>query len=179
MHKIKALLLQNEFHPMVLGTDSSWNLQSEFFSKNISWSLENFKELDFKFLEPIQKLWIPVNTVKSGEAIIKVASLSVACFDLILSPSPSMKIQIMGRKITENLGFESQLQKVKKNLSFALFVFKFTKNWLQQMGLPFLKFLVDFQIFRDFKSVLGRQLWLEFWILQTRQNSTHNGSNCH
>ena len=34
--------------------------------------------------------------------IFKVLSLLEACFDLMLSPSPSMKIQIMGRKITEN-----------------------------------------------------------------------------
>ena len=39
----------------------------------------------------------------------KVLSLLEACFDLILSPSPSMKIQMVGRKITENLGFESPL----------------------------------------------------------------------
>ena len=37
----------------------------------------------------------------------KVLSLLEACFDLISSPSPSMKIQIMGGKITENLGFKS------------------------------------------------------------------------
>ena len=36
----------------------------------------------------------------------KVLSLLEACFDLISSPSLSMKIQIMGRKITENLGFK-------------------------------------------------------------------------
>ena len=41
-----------------------------------------------------------------------------AYFDLISSPSPYVKIQIMDGKITENLGFESQLQKVKKKLSF-------------------------------------------------------------
>ena len=34
--------------------------------------------------------------------IFKVLSLLEACFDLMSSPSPSMKIQIMGRKITEN-----------------------------------------------------------------------------
>ena len=39
----------------------------------------------------------------------KVLFLLEACFDLILSPSPSMKIQMVGRKITENLGFESPL----------------------------------------------------------------------
>ena len=43
----------------------------------------------------------------------KVLFLLEACFDMISSPSPSMKIQINGGKITENLGFESLLQKVK------------------------------------------------------------------
>jgi hypothetical protein len=33
----------------------------------------------------------------------KVLSFLEACFDLISSPSPFMKIQIMGGKITENL----------------------------------------------------------------------------
>ena len=37
-----------------------------------------------------------------------------ACFDLISSSSPSVKIQIMSGKITENLGLESSLPKVKK-----------------------------------------------------------------
>ena len=41
--------------------------------------------------------------------IFKVLSLLEACFDLMSSPSPSMKIQILGRKITENLVFESPL----------------------------------------------------------------------
>ena len=36
----------------------------------------------------------------------KVLSLLEDCFDLISSPSPSMKIQVMGRKITGNLGFK-------------------------------------------------------------------------
>ena len=48
----------------------------------------------------------------------KVLSLLEACFDLISSPSPSMKIQIMGRKIPENLGFKSSLRKLKIVLSF-------------------------------------------------------------
>ena len=41
-----------------------------------------------------------------------------ACFDLISSPSPSIKIQIIGGKINENLGFESPLRKVNFFLSF-------------------------------------------------------------
>ena len=40
----------------------------------------------------------------------KVLSLLEACFDLISSPSPSIKIQIIGGKNTENLGLESLLR---------------------------------------------------------------------
>ena len=50
--------------------------------------------------------------------VSKVLSLLEACFDLISGSKLHMKIQIMDGKITENLGFESQLQKVKKKLSF-------------------------------------------------------------
>ena len=42
----------------------------------------------------------------------KVLSLLEACFDLISSPSPSMKIQVMGGKIIGNLGFKSLYQKI-------------------------------------------------------------------
>ena len=48
------------------------------------------------------------------------------------------------------------------------------------MGPIFLKSLFNFQIFQVFKSMLGRQLWPGFWILQTkffRQISTQNCSN--
>ena len=50
--------------------------------------------------------------------LAKVLSLLEACFDLI--SSPSMKIQIMGRKITENLGFKSQLRKFKFFCPFSV-----------------------------------------------------------
>ena len=53
----------------------------------------------------------------------KVLSLLKACFDLISSHSPSMKIQIMGWKITENLGLNSPLRKVNF-FFFFLFLFK-------------------------------------------------------
>jgi hypothetical protein len=39
----------------------------------------------------------------------KVLSLLEACFDLILSPSPSVKIQIMSGKNKENMGFKFKL----------------------------------------------------------------------
>ena len=42
----------------------------------------------------------------------KVEKFYLPCLDLISSPSPSMKIQIVGGIITENLGFESLLWKV-------------------------------------------------------------------
>ena len=63
---------------------------------------------------------------------VKVLSLLEGCFDLISSPSPSIKIQIVGGKITENLGFESPLRKVKKLFVLFLFIFKFSlyKNCL-------------------------------------------------
>ena len=48
--------------------------------------------------------YVNISTRKFG---LKVISILEACFDLISSPSPSMKIQIMGGKITENLGFKS------------------------------------------------------------------------
>ena len=61
----------------------------------------------------------------------KVLSLLEACFDLISGSSFSMKIQIMGGKITENLGFKSPLRKVKNFLFFFLFIFKFfTQKWI-------------------------------------------------
>ena len=60
---------------------------------------------------PISVLrWLP----RALNSWIVIKKLLEACFDLISSPSPSMKIQIMGRKIAENLGFESLLWKVKK-----------------------------------------------------------------
>ena len=53
----------------------------------------------------------------------KVLVFLEACFDLISSSSLSMKIQIMDRKITENLGFKSPLWKVKIFL-FLFFSFQ-------------------------------------------------------
>ena len=52
----------------------------------------------------------------------KVLSFLEACFDLISSSSLSMKIQIMGGKITENLRFKSLLWMLR---FFALFSFHF------------------------------------------------------
>ena len=55
----------------------------------------------------------------------KVLFLLEACFDLIWDSSLHMKIQIMVRKITENLGFKSPLRKVKL---FCPFFFLFSKS---------------------------------------------------
>ena len=51
----------------------------------------------------------------------KVLSLLEGCFDLISGSSLHKKFQIMGGKITENLGFKSPLRKVKiQSLSKAV-----------------------------------------------------------
>ena len=50
--------------------------------------------------------------------LVKVLSFLEACFDLILDSSLAMKIQIMGRKITKNLGFKSPLRKVNNVCPF-------------------------------------------------------------
>ena len=71
----------------------------------------------------------------------KVLPLFEACFALISPSSLSMKIQIIGGKITENLGFKSPLWKVKIFLSFFLFIFKFfTQKWV---SLIFNHFLIS------------------------------------
>ena len=56
---------------------------------------------------------------------LKVLSLLEACFDLISGFSISMKIQIMGGKITENLGFKSPLRSHK---SFCPFFVLFSNS---------------------------------------------------
>ena len=53
--------------------------------------------------------YVNISTRKFG---LKVISILEACFDLISSPSPSMKIQVMGGKIIGNLGFKSLYQKI-------------------------------------------------------------------
>ena len=52
--------------------------------------------------------------------LVKVLTLLEACLDLISGSSLHMKIQIMGGKITENLGFKSPLRNVKT----FFFIFK-------------------------------------------------------
>ena len=72
-----------------------------------------------------------VNNFVLYTLIGKVLSLLEAYFDLILGYSLHIKIQIMGRKITANLGLKSLLRKVKIVLSFFLFVTIFEHLVLQ------------------------------------------------
>ena len=63
--------------------------------------------------------------------ICKVEKFWLPCLHLISSSSHTMKFQIMGGKMTENLGFKSLLRKVKIVLSFFLFVTIFEHLVLQ------------------------------------------------
>jgi len=74
--------------------------------------------------------------------VSKVLSLLEACFDLISGSSRHIKIQIMNRKITENLGFKSPLRKVKEFLSFFLFNFKFSIKHCISLFLTIFEYLV-------------------------------------
>jgi hypothetical protein len=80
------------------------------------------------------KKWCPKGYDHSSnleQLVYKVLSFLEACFDLISDSSLSRKIQIMGGKITENLGFKSPLRKVKKFPFFFIFIFKFfTQKWI-------------------------------------------------
>ena len=73
----------------------------------------------------------------------KVLSLlcrSLFWFDLVTLPS--VKIQIMGGKITENLGFESPLRKVKNSFVIFLFIFKFSIKNCISLFLTIFEYLV-------------------------------------
>ena len=59
---------------------------------------------------------LPITTVIYAKD--KVEKILEGFLDLIPSPLSSVKIQIVGGKITENVGFKSSLQKVKSCLSF-------------------------------------------------------------
>jgi hypothetical protein len=61
-------------------------------------------------------------TMANGAPPGKVLSLLEPCFHLISSSSPSMKIQIMGGKITENQWFQSPHG---RSICFVLFLFIF------------------------------------------------------
>ena len=59
---------------------------------------------------------LPVDTSRKNYNVI-------ACLDLISAPSLPMKIQIMARKITENLEFKSLLPKVLFSFHFQILLF--------------------------------------------------------
>ena len=77
-------------------------------------------------LQCLEKWNARIQTAWVGSDHSKVLSLLEAFFDLISPSSLSMKIQIIGGQITENLGFKSPLRKVKKFCPFFLFIFKFS-----------------------------------------------------
>ena len=67
----------------------------------------------------------------SWKTYFKVEKLYPPCLDLISSPSLSMKIQIMGRKITEKSGV--QIQAPEGQNCFVIFSFHFqifTQKWV-------------------------------------------------
>ena len=104
-----------------------------FNVKYFEWLLDLNEEIRYlqKYFQICFSLQIDRPRISYLKLTCKVLSLLEACFDLIWGSSPSMKIQIMGGKITENLGFKSPLRKVKSFLFFFLFLFKFfTKNWV-------------------------------------------------
>ena len=78
--------------------------------------------------------WIPVDSttikfsetrpfLQHGSDTGKVLSFLEACFDLISSSSLSMKIQILGGKITENQGFKSPPPEGQKKIILFSFYF--------------------------------------------------------
>ena len=88
---------------------------------------------------------------------VKVLSLLEACFDLTSGSSLSMKTQIMGGKITENLGFKSPLRKVKIFCPFFLFIFQFSIKNCISLFLTIFEYLVlelKYQLNKDFQLVL-------------------------
>ena len=88
----------------------------------------------------------------------RVLTFLEACFDLILSPSLSMKIQIMGGKISENLGFKSPLRKVKKILFLFLFHFQILHT---KMGIfEFNNFLISCLINYKWNITCWKSLFL-------------------
>ena len=98
--------------------------RSLFNSSNCKTSKSMMCEAPIQMSSNKHKFYTYFSKIKCRD-VVKVLFLLEACFDLI------SKIQIMGGKITENLGFKSPLQKVKKNLFFFLFIFKFfTQNWV-------------------------------------------------
>ena len=119
-----ADMFSNCFHfPRFTKKNALLARQSHFSRKSLNKLCKSFCDFAVKFL-------------------CKVLSLLEACFALISSPSPSMKIQIIDGKITENLGFESPLRKVKTFSVLFLFIFKFSIKNCISLYLTIFEYLV-------------------------------------
>ena len=112
-----------------------------FNVKYFEWLLDLNEEIRYlqKYFQICFSLQIDRPRISYLKLTCKVLSLLEACFDLIWGSSPSMKIQIMGGKITENLGFKSPLRKVK---IFCSFFFSFS-NSSHKSGYLLFKSLFD------------------------------------
>ena len=99
-----------------------------FNVKYFEWLLDLNEEIRYlqKYFQICFSLQIDRPRISYLKLTCKVLSLLEACFDLIWGSSLHMKIQIMGGKITENLGFKSLLRKVIFFVLFFLFIFKFS-----------------------------------------------------
>ena len=74
----------------------------------------------------------------------KVEKFLLPFLALISSPSPVMIIQIVGGKITENLGFESPIRKVKLFCPFFSFHFQILHS---KLGIfDFSNFLISYSV---------------------------------
>ena len=103
---------------------------------------------------------------------VKVPSLLEACLDLTSFCSPSMEIQIMGGKITENLGFESPLWKVKK--LFVLFQI-LHKKWIScftnQISTCFIWFLNNKTRYQNMIKIKDTQFCVKNWKWKEKKDN--------
>ena len=99
-------------------------LLKHFYSRKLDFS----QKLFFRQNKRISLLTLHFDEIfmlQQFEIFAKVLSLLEASFDLISGSSLSMKIQIMVKKITENLGFKAPFWKVK---NFHSFFFSFSNS---------------------------------------------------
>ena len=125
--KIGEWLCVQQIHYEVFGLD--WKSICKVCKTKLVSFLLVHRKLNLKVLNyDISILfWLNKNHCSLISSIfkIKVLSLLEACCDLISGFSLHMKIQIIGGKITENLGFKSQLRRVN---FFVLFFFSFSNS---------------------------------------------------
>ena len=123
--KIGEWLCVQQIHYEVVGLD--WKSICKVCKTKLVSFLLVHRKLNLKVLNyDISILfWLNKNHCSLISSIfkIKVLSLLEACCDLISGFSLHMKIQIIGGKITENLGFKSQLRRVNFFCPFFLFIF--------------------------------------------------------